>query len=87
MTQEKTVDVESVALYLDENGPRSLESLIMELGPAVRVTMTVGELIRKRWVRVVVQDERTLMVEPRRRRSRMLTDEAHAAKKYNAAAR
>jgi len=81
MTLERAIDVESMALHLEHNGPRSLESLIEELGPAVRITRVVGELIHRGWARVVAQDDGTLMIEPRRRRSRMLAEEVGRTKK------
>ena len=78
-------DVELVVSRLDKHGPISLNELSKELGSTVRAVVAVGEVSRRGWARVVEQDSKTLIIEPRRRRSRQLNGELNDTRKLVAA--
>ena len=79
-------DVELMASHLDKYGPTSLTELSNVLGSTVRAVVAVGEVSRRGWVQVVEQDAKTLMIEPRRRRSRKPDGELNEARKLTAVA-
>ena len=86
MSEVAEKDVELVASRMDKHGPISLNELSEELGSTVRAVMAVGEVSRRGWARVLVQDSETLVIEPRRRRSRKLNEELNSTRKLVAAA-
>ena len=85
MNEVMKKDVELVAFHLDKHGPTSLAELSNVLGSTVRAVVAVGEVSRRGWVQIVEQDAKTLIVEPRRRRSRQLNEELNDTRKLVAA--
>jgi hypothetical protein len=81
MDEEKEVDANLVALYLNEHGPTPLIQIARELGSLVKAVIAVERLSRRNWIQVMDQGPEKLLIVPKHRQARAHTKEGNKTRR------